>query len=100
MAEHRLPPDRLHFKWDVGHEPALTVASGDTVLVSTAEVTDDQITPESTAEVLLTLDAERFYPLCGPIRIQGAAPGQTLAVDIVDVRPGTWGWAAILPGLG
>jgi acetamidase/formamidase len=100
MAEHRLPPDRLHFKWDLDHEPALTIASGDTVLVSTAEVTDDQITPESTAADLLALDAERFYPLCGPIRIEGAAPGQTLAVQVVNIRTGEWGWSAIIPGLG
>lgn len=48
-------------------------------MLQTREVTDDQITPSSTAEALVALDADRFYPLTGPVRIEGAAPGDTLA---------------------
>ena len=32
---HYFPDDRVHYTWDVGHEPVLTVESGDTVVVWT-----------------------------------------------------------------
>ena len=97
---HFVPADRVHFTWDAGHEPALSVASGDTIVVQTRDVSDNQITPESTADVLGTLDWDRVYPLAGPIHVQGAQPGHTLGVEILDLHPLGWGWTAILSGLG
>jgi acetamidase/formamidase len=63
-------------------------------------VTDDQITPGSTADVIPTLDWERVYPLAGPLRVEGARPGDTLAVEIVDLQTRGWGYTALIPGLG
>ena len=100
MAEHRLPAERLHFKWDVDHESVLTISSGDTVTLSTAEITDGHVTPESTAVDIPAIDFERVYPLSGPLRVEGARVGQTLAVEIVDIETTEWGWAGILPGVG
>jgi acetamidase/formamidase len=40
------------------------------------------------------------YPLAGPIAVEGAKPGHTLVVEILDLRTRGWGWTAILPGLG
>jgi len=40
------------------------------------------------------------YPLAGPIAVSGAEPGDTLAVEILDLHTRGWGWTAILPGLG
>ena len=97
---HYFPADRVHFSWDVGHEPALEIESGDTVVVETREVTDGQITPSSTAEAIATMDWARVYPLAGPIRVNGAQPGDTLAVEILDIHTQGWGYAAIIPGLG
>ena len=42
----------------------------------------------------------RVYPLAGPIRVAGAEPGDTLAIEIVDLATRGWGWTAILPGFG
>jgi acetamidase/formamidase len=96
---HHFPADRVHFTWDVVHEPVLTVASGDTVVMQTRDVSDNQITPESTAADL-DLDWDRVYPLAGPIAVEGAEPGHTLAIEILDLHTLGWGWTAILPGLG
>ena len=76
---HQFPVDRVHFTWDVDNEPVLTIASGDTVVVQTRDVSDNQITPESTAADL-DLDWDRVYPLAGPIAVEGAEPGHTLAI--------------------
>jgi len=97
---HYFPDDRVHYTWDVGHEPVLTVESGDTVVVWTRDVSDNQIGPDSDASVIARLDWSRVYPLAGPIAVAGAQPGDTLAVDILDLHTQGWGWTAILPGLG
>lgn len=97
---HYLPNDKLHFLWNATNEPALKIKSGDSVVLETAEITDDQIGYQSTKEVLKDLNWDRMYPLSGPIYIEGAEPGDTLAVEILDVQTRGWGWAAVLPGLG
>jgi len=97
---HYFPTDRVHFTWDEGHEPALAVDDGDTVVVWTRDVSDDQIGPDSDVSVLAGLDLSRLYPLAGPIHVNGAAPGDTLAVEILDIHTQGWGWVAILPELG
>ena len=97
---HYFPDDRVHYTWDAGTEPVLTVESGDTVVVTTRDVSDNQITPDSGSSAIDTLDWSRVYPLAGPIAVAGAQPGDTLAVDILDLHPQGWGWTAILPGLG
>ena len=70
------------------------------MVVSCREVTDGQIGPSSTSSDLTVLDESRIYPLTGPIEIRGARPGDTLAVEVLDIRTADWGWAAILPGEG
>jgi acetamidase/formamidase len=50
--------------------------------------------------VIATLDWDRVYPLAGPIAVDGAQPGDTLAVEILDLHTQGWGWTAVLPGLG
>jgi acetamidase/formamidase len=97
---HEFPADRVHFTWDTGNEPVLTIASGDTVTMHTRDVSDNQITPDSTADAIASLDWDRVYPLAGPIAVEGAKPGQTLAVEILDLQTQGWGWTAILPGFG
>jgi acetamidase/formamidase len=97
---HTFPDDRVHFTWDAGNEPVITVQSGDTVVVNTRDVSDNQITPESDVSVIEGLDWDRVYPLAGPIAVAGAQPGDTLAVEILDLHTRGWGWTAILPGLG
>ena len=75
---HYFPTDQVHFTWDVDSEPVITVADGDTVVVHTRDVSDNQITPESTSEAIASLDWDRVYPLAGPIAVEGAQPGHTL----------------------
>src|SRR5204863_466374 len=49
---------------------------------------------------LTQLDFNRLYPLGGPVFVKGAQPGDVLEVDIIDLRPGAWGWTGMIPGLG
>ncbi len=95
-----VPPDRVHYLWDEGNEPTLSVASGEEIRVETREVSDGQVTRESTSESLASLDDGRLYPLAGPVHVEGAEPGDVLAVEMLELEPQGWGWTAILPGLG
>ena len=97
---HDFPADSVHFSWDAGNEPVLTVDSGDTVVLQTRDVSDNQITPDSDTGSIAGLDWDRVYPLAGPIAVAGAEPGDTLAIEILELQPRGWGWTAILPGLG
>ena len=90
----------MHYRWDTHNKPALAIASGDSVVMTTREVSDGQLTPASDSSIIQTLDWDRFYPLAGPIAVEGARPGDTLAIEIVDLAPGDWGWTAIIPGKG
>jgi acetamidase/formamidase len=101
MAQtHYYPEDEVHYVWDNELDPALTVAPGDTVVYRTREVSDGQISPSSTTEDLAGLDWERLYPLAGPVAVEGAEPGDTVEVEVLDIHTEGWGWAAVLPGFG
>jgi acetamidase/formamidase len=97
---HHLPDVQVHFTWDAGNEPVLGIDSGDTVVVWTRDVSDNQIGPDSDTSVIDGLDWDRVYPLSGPIAIHGAEPGDMLAIEILDIHTQGWGWTAVLPGLG
>src|SRR5690242_19023842 len=97
---YHLPDNQFHFKWDTSHEPVLTIDSGDTVVVWTRDVSDNQITPDSDASAIASLDWDRVYPLAGPIAIADAEPGDTLEIEMLDIHTQGWGWTAVLPGLG
>jgi acetamidase/formamidase len=97
---HYLPAEHIHHTWDVDNDPTLTIASGDTVVVWTRDISDNQVSPDADASVLRNFDWDRAYPLTGPIAVSGAKPGDTLAVEILDVHTQGWGWTGVLPGFG
>jgi acetamidase/formamidase len=100
MATHAAPEDQVHYRWDEGNEPTLRIASGDEVVFRTREVSDGQVTPETQADELGSLDIGRFYPLAGPVYVEGAEPEDTLVVEMLSIETQGWGWTAILPELG
>src|SRR4051794_1204461 len=95
---HQLPDEQVHFTWDAGTEPVLHVDSGDTVMVWTRDVSDNQISPDSDTSVIAGLDWNRVYPLNGPVAINGAEPGDTLSIEILDIHTQGWGWTACCRG--
>lgn len=97
---HYLPPDDVHYRWDVGNTPTVVVEPGDTVIVGTRDISDNQVAPDSDASVLAHFDWDRTYPLTGPIAVAGAMPGDTLNVEVVDIHTQGWGWTGVIPGFG
>ncbi|MDX1493054.1 MAG: acetamidase/formamidase family protein [Longimicrobiales bacterium] len=100
QPDYSLPADDTHARWSRTIEPVLTVPSGSVVEVFTQEASGGQLSLESTVEDIATLDFDRIHALTGPIRVEGAQPGDVLAVTLHEVEVGEWGWAAIVPGFG
>ncbi len=93
-------PDARHFRWDNSLAPALTIDSGDTVVIDSREGTDGQITPKSTVQDTINLDWGRVHSLNGPITVRGSEPGDVLQVEMLDLEHRGWGWTGLWPQVG
>jgi formamidase len=88
-----------HNRWHPGVDPLTTVRPGKTVTLDAPLGSGDQIGPDSTVEDLLALDLSDDL-LAGPVYVEGAEPGDTLVIELVDVEPESFGFSAIFPGFG
>ena len=76
--EHRFTP--THYYTTLGpHEPVLRVSDGDTIITTTVDARGmdhhrEQVTP-------------RGNPQTGPFYVEGAEPGDTLVVELDEIRP-------------
>lgn len=95
-----LTADQTHNRWSPDIPPAIRVPSGAVIEAFTEEASDAQLTPESTVEDLEALSFDPIHPLTGPVYVEGAEPGDILAVTLHEVELGDWGWAAVIPGFG
>jgi acetamidase/formamidase len=100
MTEHRLAAEPTHSRWNRALEPRLTIASGDTVHMSCLDSSGSQVTPGATVDDFLAIDRGRIHALTGPIRIDGAEPGDVLEIEVLQVEHRGWGWSSVIPGLG
>lgn len=75
---------------DRDHAPVLSVASGDEVVFETLGLWGGAITPESGMKEILALRERHAgngpHSITGPVEVQGARPGDTLRIDVLDLR--------------
>lgn len=90
-------PDLGHNRWHPDIAPLITVRSGDTVVLDVRDGIDGQITRDSPAETLVTLDPRRNLPMTGPIAVEGAEPGDLLAIELLEFDPDRFAWSGIFP---
>ena len=64
------------------------------------EVSSWQVTENSKVEELAKDRRVQTVPFRGPVYVEGAEPGDALVVNIESVKPASWGWTAVMPGLG
>ena len=96
---HTIAPDRLnlHAHFSRSARPVLTVESGDSVVLSTPDVSWGLEPPTSVTAPRRKVeprDAAKDNGPCmvGPVSVKGADPGDVLEVVIEKVRPCAWGW--------
>jgi acetamidase/formamidase len=92
--------EQFHLAWDRSIEPIATVGSGDVVEFDALDASCGQLTQRSTLDDLAALDFARVDQVNGPIAIDGADPGDTLEIELLDFQPADWGWTASIPGFG
>src|SRR6478609_8331521 len=97
---HDVRAEAFNYVWDNSIAPAVEVESGDDVELHVRDAGDEQITKESGTDAVTALDFSHVNPVSGPVFVKGARPGDTLAVEILELRPRDWGWTAIIPGFG
>lgn len=78
MARHIFRPTRYHNTLGTA-EPCLRIGDGDTVVAETVDA--------SGLDATETAVAQRPNPMTGPFFVEGAEPGDTLAVDIIRLTP-------------
>jgi acetamidase/formamidase len=96
VVVHELPatPETVHWGYfDCSLEPALTIRSGDLVRIETithqAGDAPDLLMDEGIERVFDQVEDRGPGPhlLTGPIAVEGARPGDVLAVEILDLAP-------------
>jgi formamidase len=108
MTTHSLPVDRSvslqddpansHNRWHPSIEPCLEIDPGDTVVFECRDGFDGQIRDGAVPEDLQQLQLGREHPLTGPVSVKGAEPGDLLAVDVLDVEAGPYGFSGVFAG--
>jgi acetamidase/formamidase len=95
-----LSAENTHHEFTRDIEPVLRVPSGAVVEVYTNEATGGQLGPDSTVEDLANVNWDLVHDLTGPIFVEGAQPGDTLAVTFHKLEVGEWGWTSHSPDFG
>jgi acetamidase/formamidase len=95
MTTHRLDPvaGTTRDVFSREHPAVLTVDPGDTVLVRSLDASGylaRQTFPGEQQQKMFP--NARGHCLTGPIEVRGAKPGDMLALRLVALRPGDWGW--------
>jgi amidase len=80
-------------------EPALRIRPGECVRFATSPEPVERLFAAG-EEWIQAIDIQKMNAVTGPVSIEGAELGDAVAVEILDVRPGEWGFSAFLPGFG
>ncbi len=100
MAEHVLPAEPTHSRWNRALAPRLSIAPGDTVHLQCVDASGAQVRPGMTLAEYVAIDRGRIHALTGPIYVDGAQPGDVLQIDVLAVAHKGWGWSSVVAGLG
>jgi len=88
--------NQLCTSFSAAHPPVLRVQPGETFVMETNDRFATYEGPGSPPEAIETLKT-----MAGPVYIEGARPGHTLKIEVLDVTlPLDYGWIAATPGRG
>ncbi len=95
---HTLSRDHLFYAFGETLQPVIEIDSGEEIRIETHDCFQGQI--QQPTDKIDTLDWNRVNPATGPVAVRGANPGDTLAVEILDVRVGEQGSMVAVPEAG
>jgi amidase len=97
-TSHRVSRDEVVWSFGPDLSPVLEIEPGETVTFETNDCFTGQIRSED--DLVTEIDLSRINSATGPVAVNGAEPGDSLIVEILDVRPVEWGVATLIPGFG
>lgn len=80
------------------NKPVEKVEKGATIKFKTLDCFSNQI--KSNEQLITNIDFTKANPATGPVYIEGAEPGDVLAVDILDIQVDNQGVSVTIPELG
>ncbi len=86
------------YAMDADNEPVMTVSSGSKVIFETCDCFQNQITSE--AQSVDSVNWEQINPATGPLYVEGAAIGDVLKVEVLNITIDDQGVMAAIPGAG
>ena len=98
--DYYLTADQKHNKFSSLIPPVLTVQSGSIIKADAYEASDNQLHRKATLDDLINIDFGPIHAMTGPVYVEEAEVGDILAVDLLKVELGDYGWQAIVGGFG
>lgn len=90
-----------HNRWHPDIPPLHELGPGDEIILEAGGYDDYQLQDVDDAQDVRDFDLTRTHPMAGPVKVDGAEPGDLLVVDVLDVQPLSGiGYSNILPGMG
>lgn len=88
--------NRIHY----AIKPVARVMPGQQFILETRDGLDSDLDFNSTSADVAAIDLNLCHPLTGPVYIEGAKRGDSIAVTVVDIVPDEFGTTTIVPGFG
>jgi acetamidase/formamidase len=83
------------------NKPVATIKPGETVKVETWDAISGVIKPNRTLEDVIQKGTTLYKnPVTGPLYVEGAEPGDTLVVHVIDISIPNQGITLVIPGSG
>jgi amidase len=89
----RLARDKYFLSFQASMSPNYSVRLGELVIVETWDCLPDNQKRDGTRKKIDKTD--RVNPATGPIFVEGIKPGDTLAVDLLEIRVEDWGYSNV-----
>lgn len=93
-----LSKEKAHSGFSADDLPSLTIApgTGEQIVFETSDESYAEYAERGSSQNLTSM----MNPITGPVVVEGAQPGDTLIVDIVDITLGDHGWSGYFEGSG
>ncbi|MGN6169170.1 MAG: acetamidase/formamidase family protein [Solirubrobacteraceae bacterium] len=93
-------PENSHNRIWPELEPIAAIEPGGVIELELRDGMDGQLTANSDAATLQSIDLDANHPLTGPVEIRGAKPGDVLVVLPRRIACDGFGTTAVIPGFG
>lgn len=90
--------DNVVYSFSASQKPVEELSPGEVVVVETADCCNGRA--HLSGQNLASVNLEAVYPATGPFFIVGAEPGDSLEIEIVEIKPAQQGIGILAPEIG